>query len=224
MMKIILSQIICLTFTSLVWAGEETNVGSPLAITAVANVQGTEAQPILETAPVVQKTAAAKATLKEDEIPLNVDLSKKASDTASTSSRLLITFFILFAIVGTSYYLVRKYKLSNNINKSNKQIKVISQHYLGPKKSLAIIHVAGESILIGVTDSNISMIKSLSLIDDEVPTNLPQNFADSLEMKSEPAAGATAKPVQPDELEEEFSFAGVRDTVSKKIKSMRSFS
>lgn len=166
-------------------------------------------------------TAAAIATKAESEIPLTVDMTKKMGDATPTSTRLFMTAFILISILGATYYLVRKYKLSNNINKSNKQIKIISQHYLGPKKSLAIIHVAGESMLIGVTDHNISMIKSLSLIDDEVPAHLPQNFSDTLQTKLQPAAGASAHP---EELEEEFSFAGVKDSVSKKLKSMRSLS
>jgi flagellar protein FliO/FliZ len=98
------------------------------------------------------------------------------------------------------------------------QIKVLSQHHLGPKKSLAIIHVAGESMLVGITDNNISMIKSLSLIDDEVPADMPNTFGQTMAKK--------ANEAQPmiDDLDEEFSFAGVTDTVSKKIKSMRSFS
>ncbi len=111
------------------------------------------------------------------------------------------------------------------------QIKVLSQHYLGPKKSLAIVHVAGESILIGVTDQNISMIKSLSLIDDEVPANLPNTFGQTLAVTENAAAatpvnavGATAEKAKPYELDEEFSFSNVTDSVSKKIKSMRSFS
>jgi flagellar protein FliO/FliZ len=79
------------------------------------------------------------------------------------------------------------------------------------------------------------MIKSLSLIDDEVPADLPQNFLDALNMKPSEVkaatkaaapAGATAGrvTVMADELEEEFSFSGVKDSVSKKIKSMRSLS
>ena len=167
------------------------------------------------------ESVTAKQSLDESQIPLNVDVSKKAIDNTSTSTRLLLTGLILVAIFGSTYYMVRKYKLSNTINKSNTKIKVLSQHYLGPKKSLAIIHVAGESILIGITDSNISMIKSLSLIDDEVPADLPQNFEDTLRLKTERPAGASAKSVQVEELEEEFSFAGVKDSVSKKIKSMR---
>lgn len=90
-------------------------------------------------------------------------------------------------------------------------------------------------MLIGVTDSNISMIKSLSLIDDEVPADLPQNFSDTLQIKDDGVtntramaktapAGASAKATSVEDLEEEFSFSGIKDSVSKKLKSMRSLS
>ena len=88
--------------------------------------------------------------------------------------------------------------------------------------------MAGESILVGITDSNISMIKSLSLIDDEVPITTPKTFADAM-MKPAAKSGAsalmngnTASELNDNELEEEFSFAGLKDSVSKKLKSMRS--
>ncbi len=198
MMKSFLLKILAIgMITSFAWASEEVAIGE---------------------APEVVLAVAPKA---ENEIPLTVEVTKKVAESTPPSTRLMMTAFILITILGATYYLVRKYKLSNNINKSNKQIQVLSQHYLGPKKSLAIIRVAGESILIGVTDSNISMIKSLSLIDDEVPAEIPRNFSETLQFKTQPAAGATANQ---EELEEEFSFAGVKDTVSKKIKSMRSFS
>jgi flagellar protein FliO/FliZ len=184
---------------------------------------------------IASEATEAKAVLTEKEIPLNVDVNKKATDSTSNSTRLFLTVFIMLSVMGTTYYMVRKYKLSNNINKSNTKIKILSQHYLGPKKSLAIIHVAGESMLIGVTDSNISMIKSLSLIDDEVPADLPQNFSDTLQIKEDGVtntramvktapAGASAKATSVEDLEEEFSFSGIKDSVSKKLKSMRSLS
>lgn len=161
----------------------------------------------------------------EEQIPLNIDVVKKATDATPASNRILLTGLIISAMLGGAYYFVRKYKTSNTINKSSMQIKVLSQHYLGPKRSLAIIHVAGESMLVGITDSNISMIKSLSLIDDEVPTTIPKNFADALAAPGN-NAGAMAKvnlgSMSESELEEEFSFSGFKDTVSKKIKSMRS--
>jgi flagellar protein FliO/FliZ len=161
---------------------------------------------------------ADKVKLAEDQIPLSIEVDKKIVDTGSTTSKALASGMIIIVLLATTYYFVRRYKTSNTINKSNMQIKVLTQHYLGPKKSLAIIHVAGESILVGITDSNISMIKSLSLIDDEIPTDIPKTFTATMNQKA-----SETKPMV-NELDEEFSFAGVTDTVSKKIKSMRSFS
>jgi flagellar protein FliO/FliZ len=184
--------------------------------------------------------AAAGTKLPEDQIPLTIEASKKPVEGGSTTARALMSMAIVLILTGTGYYFLRRYKFSNKINKSNMQIKVLSQHYLGPKKSLAIIHVAGESILVGVTDHNISMIKSLSLIDDEVPASLPNTFGQTLsnvEAGTTPAAvagTATASRVAagaqgsvssaPVELDEEFSFTNVTETVSKKLRSMRSFS
>lgn len=163
-------------------------------------------------------TTAETVKLAEDQIPLAITSEKKTAEVNSPMTKALLSGAIVMILLAASYYYVRKYKTSNTINKSNMQIKVLTQHYLGPKKSLAIVHVAGESMLIGITDTSISMIKSLSLIDDEVPTEMPKTFSESMKK----TAGTNAKTV--DELDEEFSFAGVTDTVSKKIKSMRSFS
>lgn len=167
--------------------------------------------------------------VEENQIPLNIDQQNKAVDVGHQSSnKLFLSGVIVIALIGSAYFLVRKYKMSNSINKSNRQIKVLSQHYLGPKKSLAIIRVAGESILIGVTDSHISMIKSLSLIDDEVPSEVPQKFSEVMSSDDVSKVPTTEKvsfdKLVPEELEEEFSFAGIKDSVSKKIRSMRSLS
>jgi flagellar protein FliO/FliZ len=189
--------------------------------------------------PATAETAAVAAPaskLPEDQIPLTIEATKKPVESGSTTAKALISMAIVLILTGTGYYFVRRYKFSNKINKSNMQIKVLSQHYLGPKKSLAIIHVAGESILVGVTDHNISMIKSLSLIDDEVPANLPNTFGQTLSNVDAGTVPATGKAVAnqahaqtpaaslPVELDEEFSFTNVTETVSKKLRSMRSFS
>lgn len=213
-----------------------------------AETETTEMTAATVTKPGVEKTVEkSEATVltvakAEDQIPLTIDQVKKASDSEPMSTRLMMTGLIITALLGTAYYFVKKYKFSNTINKSNMQIKVLSQHYLGPKKSLAIIRVAGESILVGVTDTNISMIKSLSLLDDEIPSEMPQNFAEAMTTEnSKTASGAmavasktpasttkissqatTMNSMTAEELEEEFSFSGLKDTVSKKLKSMRS--
>ncbi|MBC7421367.1 MAG: flagellar biosynthetic protein FliO [Bdellovibrio sp.] len=204
-----------------------------LLLVSFSTYAAEEAKLAVTTEPVVNETvkettAATTVDVKlaEDQIPLNIAANKKAVEAGGSSTRIIFTGFVLFTLLSTAYYFVRKYKGSNKINKSNMEIKVISQHYLGPKKSLAIIRVSGESILIGITDANISMIKSLSLIDDEVPAEAPQNFADTLSKETSSAGRnrAQSQANMVDELDEEFSFSGVKDSVSKKIKSMRSFS
>ena len=182
---------------------------------------------IAETGTLPSNDEKAVSLKAENQIPLNIDQVKSTSESTQPPTRLLLTGVIISCLLGAAYYFVKKYKNSNTINKSNMQIKVLSQHYLGPKKSLAIVRVAGESILIGVTDSNISMIKSLSLIDDEIPAEIPQNFADTLNQQKPTATKATAAhasaaAMDHDELDEEFSFSGLKDSVSKKLKSMRS--
>ena len=198
--KVILSALIVLTvaFASLAQSAEEVSVPT--------------------TTPAIQ-------VKPESEIPLKLEKTAVSQESTSQTSKLFLTLFVLVGMGGAGVFLAKKYAFSNKIHKSNMQIKVLSQHHLGAKKSLAIIRVAGESILIGVTDQNISMIKSLSLIDDEVPAELPsQSFAATM------AAGGDDQVTQSrdmtelaSEVEDDFSFAGIKSNVSQKLKSMRNF-
>lgn len=174
-------------------------------------------------------------TRKESEIPLNLEAPKKAASEDSGIFRILFTLSILGIVGVGAFFFLRKYSVPKAM-KQQTQIKVLQQHYLGPKKSLAIVRVAGESILIGVTDHNISMIKSLSLLDDEVPEEAPQSFGKVLGSKSNfkdsddndrddddqstPPRKRSAKDL---DMDEEFAISGIKDIVSKRLKGMRSF-
>lgn len=173
-------------------------------------------------------------TLKESEIPLNLDRSKKATTEGSGLFRILFTISIL-GILGTgAFFFLRKYKIPKS-SKHQTQIKVLQQHFLGPKKSLAIVRVAGESILIGITDQNISMIKSLSLIDDEVPdesalrfdkiltsSTVDKAFDEASDDGSDEAPIPKQKSRRTLDADEEFAISGIKDIVSKRLKGMRS--
>ncbi|KYG68432.1 polar flagellar assembly protein FliO [Bdellovibrio bacteriovorus] len=165
---------------------------------------------------------------KESEIPLNLDKNKKAASEGGGFFRILFTLSIL-GLVGTGAFIfLRKYSVPK-AKKHQTQIKVLQQHFLGPKKSLAIVRVAGESILIGVTDHNISMIKSLSLLDEEVPEETPQSFGKVLGSKAsfdedsqEEASAPRKKAAASIETDDEFAISGIKDIVSKRLKGMRS--
>lgn len=74
-----------------------------------------------------------------------------------------IVLSLLFAVV----YLVKKY-LGKKIGFAGQEhkIRVITTTYLGPKKSIALVEVAGEKIVVGVTATTISMLTKLGKDED----------------------------------------------------------
>lgn len=184
----------------------------------------------------VENTSVEKAKVdyrQESEIPLNLDAHKKSSSEEGGLFRILFTLSMLGLIGTGAYFFLRKYSVPKG-KKHQTQIKVLQQHYLGPKKSLAIVRVAGESILIGVTDHNISMIKSLSLLDDEIPEEAPKNFEkvlgksnweSKIEFESANENETSARPKRSTkelDSDEEFAISGIKDIVTKRLKGMRS--
>lgn len=152
--------------------------------------------------------AAPTSNLTEAEIPVKLDAEKKATASDHAWPKVLGGLIICGSLIFGSVVLVRKYSLKNQKNPMH-QIKVVTQYHLGPRKSLAVIRIAGESVLVGVTDHHISLIKSLSLLDGELPETdeVPQNFQMTLNKQ---------------EIEgEEFSIQGLQDVVKNKLKSMR---
>lgn len=208
-------------------AAEESTVPSEdsVGVTAVENM---EAAAVAEQAS--PALPATKDTRKESEIPLNLDGPKKAASEGSGLFRILFTISILGLVGVGAFFFLRKYKIPQAA-KHQTQIKVLQQHYLGPKKSLAIVRVAGESILIGITDHNISMIKNLSLLDDEVPEEAPRHFGKVLggmDIQDEEEKATSVKTSKRSlasndlDADEEFAISGIKDIVSKRLKGMRS--
>jgi len=212
-----------LILLSLTAAAKETALVAPAVTSASAEVSA----PVEAAVTAPENKDAVVENKKESEIPLNLDAPKKASEEGSALFRVILIISMM-GVLGTGAYIyLRKYSKTNFAAGKNNEIKVLTQHYLGPKKSLAIIRVAGESILVGITDQNINMIKSLALLDDEVPEEIhSDNFADTFAnvpaTKYTPAA-RTAPDATLDNDEEEFSIRGVKEVVSKKLKGMRSF-
>ena len=170
--------------------------------------------PAWATAEVVQAATSEPSpnvfTTPENEIPLKITEAGKNDGQSANGQKAVFTIVILLALTGAGYYALRRFSHKSKPGQSNMQIKILSQHYLGPKKSLAVIRVAGESMLIGITEQNISMIKALALLDEELPQVLPKSFTESMTEK-----------LDQDIETDDFSFEGIKTTVSQKIKSMR---
>ena len=203
--------------------------------------KSTELTPI--EVPAVEATVAvAKSSVpadaKESEIPLSFESSKKASASESTYFRMIMIIALLGILACGTWIFVRKAK-TQNIKRNRNEIKILAQHHLGPKKSLAVVRVAGESILVGITDAQINMIKTLSLLDDELSEVTSQNFQSELDTRmsqettdaqttstysrrAQANTKANTKANVTDDEIEEFSIRGIKDLVSTKLKNMRS--
>jgi flagellar protein FliO/FliZ len=152
--------------------------------------------------------SAPTERLNEAEIPVFGKSSKEAKAAPATSSleRLVVTVLVLTVLVAAAAFALKNWSRRRNEFKDRVKMQVISQHFLGPKKSLAVIQVAGEALLIGVTDHNISLLKTLSFIDDEVPELAPKNFADELASHGvAPYSGASEKLVGSSAPRREFN-------------------
>lgn len=175
-----------------------------LATPAMASTSAKEGE-----TPVALTSAPAQS---EAEIPVQLEKQARAGEADGTLFRLLFGFAIIGVLGAGGYIFLRRYSRPGPMRNAP-QIKILTQHWLGPKKSLAIVRVAGESILVGITEQNISMIKALSLLDEEVPDETPRNFDQAI--KSAEMKGR-------DDDEEEFSVGGLREIVGQRLKNMRS--
>ncbi len=150
----------------------------------------------------------------ETEIPLNLETPKKSAATEGIIGKVIYSLAILTLLAGGLFYFLRKYSLPKNA-KTQAQIKVLSQHHFGPKRSLAMVRVAGETILIGITDQNINLVKSLSLLDEDIPEDTPKNFSATLNDQVKVDSETTQ--------DEDFAISGIKDIVHRRLKSMRNF-
>ncbi len=165
----------------------------------------------------------------ESAIPVRLKVEKNEPDVSTDlQKRVWLGLAMIMATAALSFLILRKFRKVGNKKAEQFNMKVLSQHYLGPRKSLAVVRVAGESILIGVTDHHISMIKSLSLLDEDIPEETPGVFAKVFEKKKQSdrqvgAYGASAQDEILDDSVDSFALSSIQDVVNKKVKGLRKF-
>ncbi len=167
--------------------------------------------------PAGEKSAKAIGTTAKDvEVDETAPLKLPPVIAKSDGSEIPFMRLIFFALGGVSicvgvFMYLKKKRKSPALRAGD--IKILSQTFLGPKKSLAVIRVAGESVLIGITDQNINLLKTLSLLDEEIPQETPQKF------------NALIKQGAMDDLledeEDHYEYNGLQNAVVSKIKSLK---
>src|SRR5262249_20807967 len=117
----------------------------------------------------------------ESEIPLQISAKKTDSGTSSTVWRLIASFGIIIVVAGVTIFTGRRWSRGKNTGGSKARIEILHQHHLGPTRSLALVRVSGEVLLVGITDHSINMLKPVTLIDDELENAMGAQFNNFLE-------------------------------------------
>lgn len=72
---------------------------------------------------------------------------------------LLIIPGIVLSLLFAAVYLVKKYPgKKKELAGQEERIRVVTSTFLGPKKSIALVEVAGEKIVVGITATHITML------------------------------------------------------------------
>lgn len=118
-------------------------------------------------AKVIDRTPPA---IPENQIPVAM---KPVSETVvqaptDTTWRLAASLALIAVVGGGFYFAARRWRRTPDKGGQTARIEMMHQFHIGPRRSIALIRVAGETLLVGITDHNISMLKSVALIDDEL--------------------------------------------------------
>lgn len=162
---------------------------------------------------------SAANEIDEKLIEINIP---QVSEAAGSQSEFGMRYFLGLGVV--SLFLFVGIVIVKRLNRITQRkhgllkMRVLTQLPMGPKRNLSVIEVAGEQILIGVTDHHISLIKSLSLLDEDMAGADDNSFgkvASEIELK-----GDVEKKYR-DFTEEEFSISKISGRVRDQIRSMR---
>lgn len=181
---------------------------------------------------------------KFNEFENNIEPSDVAPTIFTSSIRVVAAFLIVLSLMLITYYFVKKYLLKEgSLLGMEKQVKVISTNYLGSKKNITLVEIAGEVLVLGVTATNITMLTKIQ--NKEVvekikrkkerpllkppkfhfPFNLNNKKANKIKNKRNPSAfskqldkvtsneGKTEK--------EDCSIAALNDLIQEKINKMK---
>ena len=131
-----------------------------------------------------KKDEDTKDLLAEADILLDQSSKKdKSPSSISHMNKMIFSVLIILCMGGVSLLAVRKWGKSKGYSAITRNITILAQKPVGPKKNLMLIRIAGETILLGVTDYNINPIKTLSLMDDELPDYTEPHFSHQLKEK-----------------------------------------
>ena len=110
------------------------------------------------------KTGESSSLIKKTSFGLQPPEDKKKSEPVSLLSsglRMVTTLSLVLGLIFLLFFGFKKYVLKNTAFGGGKLVQVLSTNFLAPKKNIALVEVAGEILVLGVSDQNISLLTSI---------------------------------------------------------------
>jgi flagellar protein FliO/FliZ len=142
----------------------------------VAEAAATQAEKVEGKKVELKESKTKEPEIKESDIPVVMSPLKVAKTESSVIWRLVASMVFLVTVGGILTYAARRWTRKRDKGGKRVRIEVLHQMHLGPRKSLALVRVSGEVMLVGISDHNINMIKSIALIDDELEETVKGDF------------------------------------------------
>ncbi|RQW83238.1 MAG: flagellar biosynthetic protein FliO [Geobacter sp.] len=80
--------------------------------------------------------------------------------------QMVASLSIVVGLIYLAYYLANRFLKGNLMKKSvPRYIRVVESRFLAPKKSLMLVEVGGEYLLLGSSDSGISLLKQVDMLE-----------------------------------------------------------
>lgn len=80
--------------------------------------------------------------------------------------QMVASLSIVIGLIYLAYYLANRFLKGNLVRKSvPRYIRVVESRFLAPKKSLMLVEVGGEYLLLGSTDSGLNLIKQVDMLE-----------------------------------------------------------
>ena len=83
-------------------------------------------------------------------------------DLISSGFKMIMTLSLVLGLIFVLFFGFKKYVLKNTVfGGGGKLINILSTNFLAPKKNIALVEVAGEILVLGVSDQSISLLTSI---------------------------------------------------------------
>jgi len=100
-------------------------------------------------------------------LPLRIDEGRgldldKPLDPVAITVKTFSMFALVLALMFLIFYVFKKYVLKNTIFGGNEKfVRVLGTGFLGPKKNIVLVEVAGEVLVLGISNDNISLLTQI---------------------------------------------------------------